>query len=536
MACLSDNRQHIPNSASPAIEHTTVLLGYLPVAKLHCFTEDKRTAMGQQVFHDCMRLLLKPLIAAGRDGVMMSCADGYQRLIFPLLAAYVADFPEQCLAACVNERRCVMCRVDRDQRGEHLQSLYRDQQTAADLINAAIGSKEAFSELEEEDLCHVNQPFWEDLPHTSIFTSFPPDLLHQIHKGVFKYHLFSWCEALVGSEVIDARYKAMPAQPGLWHFKQGISGISQWTGTEAKHMEKVFIGAISDAAPSEAVRAAHALLNFIYWAQFKSVDEEQLEQMDTALATFHHFKHIFEQHNIRQDFNIPKLHSLLHYTFLIRRFGTADGYNTESPERLHIDFAKQAYRASNKRNYLIQMTTWLTRQEAMHTRRMYLDWLQANSDTEEDDSSDTSSEGSISSTEEDGPATPNLPSEAATQNTGPIQSTFDHAKAPPLQATFQDIQNAFGASVFIPALNRWLSDLPRGTKWNPPNASQTFGLYKKVTFSVPVLDDPDTVLFNPVRAYPTKARQGSRGLARLGKTAHFDTVLVRTDSGKCTPS
>jgi hypothetical protein len=38
----------------------------------------------------------------------------------------------------------------------------------------------------------------------------------------------------------------------------------------------------------------------------------------------------------------------MHYVTCIRALGLADGYNTESPERLHIDFAKEAYRASNK--------------------------------------------------------------------------------------------------------------------------------------------------------------------------------------------
>jgi len=34
---------------------------------------------------------------------------------------------------------------------------------------------------------------------------------------------------------------------------------------------------------------------------------------------------------------------MLHYTTSIHLFGSADGFNTELPERLHIDFAKKAY-------------------------------------------------------------------------------------------------------------------------------------------------------------------------------------------------
>ncbi|KAG2028642.1 hypothetical protein BDR03DRAFT_1019535 [Suillus americanus] len=36
-------------------------------------------------------------------------------------------------------------------------------------------------------------------------------------------------------------------------------------------------------------------------------------------------------------------------------FGSTDGFNTELPEQLYINFAKEAYRASNKCNYEEQM-------------------------------------------------------------------------------------------------------------------------------------------------------------------------------------
>ncbi len=46
-------------------------------------------------------------------------------------------------------------------------------------------------------------------------------------------------------------------------------------------------------------------------------------------------------------FNLPKLHSLGHYVRAIKLFGTTDNYSTESTERLHIDYAKDAYQATN---------------------------------------------------------------------------------------------------------------------------------------------------------------------------------------------
>jgi hypothetical protein len=43
---------------------------------------------------------------------------------------------------------------------------------------------------------------------------------------------------------------------------------------------------------------------------------------------------------------------------------------------LHIDFAKEAYQASNKRDYLEQMAVWFQRHEAIWLRESYLIWVE----------------------------------------------------------------------------------------------------------------------------------------------------------------
>ncbi|CDO75849.1 hypothetical protein BN946_scf184346.g10 [Trametes cinnabarina] len=341
---------------------------------------------GYRLFHYVMRQLLSPLVEAGKTGVMMPCADGYVRHVFPILAAYVADFPEQCLVCCTKENRCPTCLVRQDQRGELLNSCYRDPEaTLAALHNPAS------EQLAEAGLRDIPDPFWADLPYANIFNCIVPALLHQLHKGVFMSHLVQWI-AKGHEDELDARFQRVPPYPGLRIFSQGISTISQWTGNEFRQMEKVFVGLIDGLhADTRVVAAARAMLDFIYLAHYPSHTASTLQQMRDALERFHANKAVFQDLGIREHFNIPKLHWLLHYISSIIDFGSCDGLSTEVPERLHIDFAKSAYRASNRKDYVRQMVTWLTRREKVRWFQGFLRWcgmVQNHADESETDNAD----------------------------------------------------------------------------------------------------------------------------------------------------
>lgn len=225
--------------------HGTILLGYFPVPKFDCFSEKVRSLAKYQAFHTCVRIILESLYQLDTSGIEMTCADRLVRRVLPILAAYVADYPEQCLVAVCMENRCPTDEVQPNERGSHQCNAPRDQQEILELLGAHHRgelSSHARTRFEELGLRAIHEPFWKGLPFTNIFTCFTPDLLHQLHKGVFKDHLVKWCTAILGKNELDERFRCIPMLSGLKHFKNGISGVSQWTGHEHKQMERVWVG------------------------------------------------------------------------------------------------------------------------------------------------------------------------------------------------------------------------------------------------------------------------------------------------------
>ncbi|KAI9451382.1 hypothetical protein HD554DRAFT_2207962 [Boletus coccyginus] len=159
-----------------------------------------------------------------------------------------------------------------------------------------LASGEYPPEFITEGLHPVFVPFWVNLPHSNIFTSIPP-------------------------------------HPRLQHWKDGISHVKQWTGTDHKQLQWIFVTTL----------ASHVLLDFIYLAQYHSHIDMTLQALQHALDDFHAIKDIFVSLGCCQHFNISKLHSLIHYIKSIQLFSSLDDFNIENLKWLHIDYVKKAY-------------------------------------------------------------------------------------------------------------------------------------------------------------------------------------------------
>lgn len=361
-------------------QRACILIAYLSVSKSVGaeLSQKQKSARIQQLFHDSMRIVLEPLRDAGRNGIEVTGGDGCVRMVHPIIACYVADYPEQCLITCSKYTTCPKCKLDSHDIGQRNPGESRNQRETIGIIEQERRTATSISNFQERCREHnisggVTRPFWEGFPFCDIHFAVAPDILHQLYQGVVK-HLIHWCTSFMTEKELDARIKALPPCFGVRHFKKGWSELSQVSGKERKDMARILLGCIIGKVPAGVITCYRAILDFVYIAQYPSHDDITLNYLEEALDLFHANKDILLQNglNIREHLNIPKFHSMVHYTQYIRAYGTTDNYNTEMFERFHIDCAKEAWRASNFRNEVPQMTQWLIRQEKVAMFDIYL--------------------------------------------------------------------------------------------------------------------------------------------------------------------
>lgn len=195
---------------------------------------------------------------------------------------------------------------------------------------------------------------------------------------------------------------------------------------------------------------------------------------------------------------------LSHYPSDVRALGTTDNTNTESSERLHIDNAKRAYDASNKKqDYIEQMTRWIERYEKIALLDVHVRW----------------------STHQLPPPPRTRSRRAKTMIPGP---TF--SKSPNVASLAIDAISAkYHAPLFVGALRKFIAtsrcatDRERAAvrRRNHDDIAIPFNwveIWHRCTFTVSnvQVDDAPGFVTTPI-ANPTGGRSG---------TGRFDTVLV----------
>jgi hypothetical protein len=264
--------------------------------------------------------------------------------------------------------------------------------------------------------------------------------------------------------------------------------------------------------------------------------------MQEALDLFHANKDIFIDEGIHEHFNISKLHSLIHYVDSITLFGSLDGFNSKHPERLHIDYAKRGYRASNKRDYTIQMTRWLQCQEAIDLCTAYLQWLDwldsllhhsldVRIEADKDIGLLDRHSGTVEPVEDCDNSDAEYDYEVGQADVAPLFS-YKTAKKPSNPSTaVTRLTSAYGATEFLPALQTFLDhniphDIHGASQTLKPNQFDCFDIYNTVSILLPSKPHvSDTKHLITLQATP----EHSNGPRKLPTPAHFDTAVIIED-------
>ncbi|KAL0570267.1 hypothetical protein V5O48_011694 [Marasmius crinis-equi] len=358
-----------------------LLLAYLPTSKLSSIlTKAGRRRALANLFHACMGHITAPLRSAGVDGMRVVNGIGVPRRGHPILACYVADYPEQTMTTTAKGNRCPgLCPTAPEELGDDLTNHpFLELAEALRVLEHISQGPTVFAQAcQDAGMKPVPEPFWKELPYTNIFQSMTPDILHQLYQGLIK-HLIAWLIAIVGKEEIDARCRRFPPNHNIRLFMRGISGLSRVTGTEHQMIGRFLLGLIIDiplpgnGSSGKLCAAVRSMLDFIYLAQYPLHSTDTLSLLRSSLTNFHNHKEIFVELGACPSFRIPKLHACQHFPIHFENFGTADNFNTEYTERLHIDLAKNAYRSTNRRDELPQMVLWLDRKEKLHRHTKYI--------------------------------------------------------------------------------------------------------------------------------------------------------------------
>ncbi|KZT64605.1 hypothetical protein DAEQUDRAFT_678329 [Daedalea quercina L-15889] len=501
-----------------------ILLAYLPTSWLeHIKNKAARRRTLANLFHACMSVVTEPLHKAGIDSVQMTSGDGVTRPCHPVLAVYVGDYPEQVLVTGTYTGDCPICECPHNDLDKYPCTHEPHN------VDEALKALRLFRTADYNAACSqigikpIQRPFWEQLPYTDIYRSITPDILHQLLQGVIK-HLLSWLTDILGNDEIDARVKRLPPNHSIRIFHKGISGLSRITGTEHKQIARFILGLVVDIrlpdgeSTEDLVAATKALLDFLYIAQYSVHSTTTLEVLDTALAEFHSRKAIFVNLGARDNFLIPKLHMLLYYTHAIKLYGTTDNYNTESTERLHIDFAKEAYRASNHKNEFPQMMQWLERREKVLQHAKFVKWCMLRAESQETP----------------GQAEPTAADEVTCWRPPDMACTLNHHMTKwPTRNTVSIAEltsaDSYGALYLMPALGRFIVEL------NSPNLTRNQIEERAVQLRFPFTSLPvfHTIKFRNTAYFSNDTldsihvrpqRVDSNG--NLVAPARFDTALV----------
>lgn len=362
-----------------------ITIAYLPVVVFREHNGDNEN----RLYHQCVKLVLNPLAEAGRAGIELVDSLGAVRSCYPIVAAHFADLPEQSIINLVAGRCSTVTTAKYKRLGEPTPQPLRTyewimagiQKTCRKVNPSEIAKYHA--EALKLGLNGVTEPYWADLPLYQPELCLCPDILHGILR-FWRDHILKWIILLVGETELDNRIRVLQHVRGWQSFKKGIKHLSQWTCREDRELQRVILAVIANSPGIDRrlMRCLRAFHDFLYICQYRSHTSLTLGYLENALRIFHATKQAFIATGVRKrkdgelmrHFRIPKISAFHMYGRHIREMGSSPQFSTEIIESLHRPMAKDAYRATNRKDYVVQMCRYMDRVERLRYFHEFIAW------------------------------------------------------------------------------------------------------------------------------------------------------------------
>ncbi|KAF7303363.1 C2H2-type domain-containing protein [Mycena indigotica] len=343
-------RWHDFMSANFAYRHSTTIY------------ESDPSTEGGDLYHASLAKVLESLKPGMTTPIVLRCPDGHYRRAIYDFGLFIADYPEQVMLACIVQNWCAKCSALATELDGDI-GVRRTKARNRELISIYDGDQKTLWDSYGMNIDVI--PFTQDFPRADIHEMLSPDLLHQMIKGTFKDHLVTWVGEYLYlthppavadgiMDEIDRRIAAVPGFPGLRRFKDGRR-FSQWTGDDSKALMKVYLPAIKGLVPDPIVLALRHFLDFCYLVRRSDFNEDSLAAIEQTVIEFHRCCEVFRQLGVREEFSLPRQHSMKHYGADIREFGAPNGVCSSMTESRHITAVKEPWRRSSRFEALGQM-------------------------------------------------------------------------------------------------------------------------------------------------------------------------------------
>jgi hypothetical protein len=252
-------------------------------------------------------------------GLKWDCAEGFQRQCYPLLPAWIGDYPEQVMVAQVSYGSCPISEIPKGVPMGH--STFRPLDNSRD--------QHIYLEQLEDNNNHalhtlgvrpIRNQFWQ-YPLCNVYRLWQPDELHQLLLCLVKdllHWLLKYLKARNFNDQCDNRFTSVPRDPSLQHFPKPFDSLQSgtWQGKEIHGMIRTLAvncapilycpkddvkTAAENASDEIVMGAVQTLCQFSLLVSQQNHSDLSLKALDDSLTRFYQKTGIFRDQQMSKS-------------------------------------------------------------------------------------------------------------------------------------------------------------------------------------------------------------------------------------------